>query len=119
MDHHFGRLLEGMKRQGLFEDSLILVTADHGELLGEHGKMGHGASLFEEEIRVPFLREVSRRQVAEGRRRAGPPRRRSPLILERLGLALGAQLATLLAEVNPLEFMSPDGSWRALSISGA
>ena len=115
MDHHIGRLLGEMKK-GLFEDSLILVTADHGELLGEHGEMGHGASLFEEEIRVPFLVKYPGDEVFPGR--SGEPVHHVdvlPLVLERLGLSpSGRSRHPLLAEVNPLEFMSPDGSWRAL-----
>jgi arylsulfatase A-like enzyme len=110
-----------MKRKGLFEDSLILVTADHGELLGEHGKMGHGASLFEEEIRVPFLVKYPGEEVAPGRS-AEPMHHVDglPLVLDRLGLlsfsagSPGRNRHPLLAEVNPLEFMSPNGSWRAL-----
>lgn len=116
MDHHIGRFLEGMKREGLLEDSLILVTADHGELLGEHGKMGHGASLFEEEIRVPFWVKYPGDEVAPGRS-IEPVHHVDvlPLVLERLGLSSpGRGPQPLLAEVNPLEFMSPDGSWRAL-----
>ena len=116
MDHHIGRFLDGMKRGGLFEDSLIVVTADHGELLGEHGKMGHGASLFEEEIRVPFLVKYPGEEVAPGR--SGEPIHHVDvlaLVLERLGLSpSGRSRHALLAEVNPLEFMSHDGSWRAL-----
>ena len=115
MDHHIGRLLGEMKK-GLFEDNLILVTADHGELLGEHGEMGHGASLFEEEIRVPFLVKYPGDEVEPGR--SGEPVHHVdvlPLVLERLGLSpSGRSRHPLLAEVNPLEFMSPDGSWRAL-----
>ena len=115
MDHHIGRLLGEMKK-GLFEDSLILVTADHGELLGEHGEMGHGASLFEEEIRVPFLVKYPGDEVSPGR--SGEPVHHVdvlPLVLERLGLSPSRRSRhPLLAEVNPLEFMSPDGSWRAL-----
>ena len=116
MDHHLGRFFDGMKRDELFEDSLILVTADHGELLGEHGRMGHGASLFEEEIRVPFLVKYPRDEVAPGRR--GEPVHHvdvRPLILERLGVSPAARSGQpLLAEVNPLDFMSSEGSWRAL-----
>lgn len=116
MDHHLGRFLEGMKADGLFDDSLILVTADHGELLGEHGKMGHGASLFEEEIRVPFLVKYPGDEVVPGRSRE-PVHHVDvlPMILERVGLSPGARgRQPLLAEVNPLAFMSPEGSWRAL-----
>ena len=116
MDHHFGRLLDGMKRNGIFDGSMILVTADHGELLGEHGKMGHGASLFEEEIHVPFLVKYPGDEVAPAR--SGEPVHHVdvlPLVLERLGLSpSGRSRQPLLAEVKPLAFMSPEGSWRAL-----
>ncbi|MGH9322566.1 MAG: sulfatase [Vicinamibacteria bacterium] len=113
MDHHVGRFLEGMKRLGLFENSLIVVTADHGELLGEHGKMGHGATLFEEEIRVPFLVKYPRDEVAPGR--SDSPVHHVdvlPMVLERVGIPAprGAQGGVppksrhpLLAEVVTLE----------------
>lgn len=116
MDHHIGRFLEGMKRKGLFETSLIVVTADHGELLGEHGKMGHGASLFEEEIRVPFLVKYPGDEVPPGR--SDEPVHHVdvlPLVLERVSpSAAGRRRQPRLAEVNPLDFVSPEGSWRAL-----
>jgi arylsulfatase A-like enzyme len=115
MDHHIGRLFEGMKEKGVFEESLVVVTADHGELLGEHGKMGHGATLFEEEIRVPFLVKPPGGEVAPGRS-AEPVHHVDvvPLVLERLGLSARRRERPLLAEVRPLGFMSPEGSWRAL-----
>ena len=38
-----------------FEDVLLVVTADHGEAFGEHSRLGHGQSVYEEEVRVPLL----------------------------------------------------------------
>lgn len=55
MDHHLGRLFQALRALGRYESSLILVTADHGELFGEHGAQGHGAWLWEEVLRVPLL----------------------------------------------------------------
>ncbi len=56
MDHAFGRLVELLKVHGLYEDSLIIVTSDHGEELGEHGCWGwHSHSLYEELLRVPLI----------------------------------------------------------------
>ena len=119
MDHHVGRLLDGLRAKGLFDDSLILVTSDHGELLGEHGKMGHGATLFEEEIRIPFVVKYPRDERA-------PVRSAAPvhhvdvisLILERVGLPAVRQEHPQLAEVRPLEFVSTEGAWRALYFGG-
>jgi arylsulfatase A-like enzyme len=66
MDHHIGRLLEGLRTRALYDDALIVVTADHGELLGEHGEFGHGDTPYEEVIHVPLL--VKEPGGASGRR---------------------------------------------------
>ena len=55
MDHHLGRFFRGLRERGLYEASWIIVTADHGELLGEHGLKGHGNTLHEELIRIPLI----------------------------------------------------------------
>jgi arylsulfatase A-like enzyme len=55
MDHHLGRLFHGLRDLDRYERSWIIVTADHGELLGEHGLIGHGNTLYEELIRVPLI----------------------------------------------------------------
>jgi len=44
-----------LKRWELLNRSLVIVTSDHGQLLGEHGKVGHGVFLYEELLRVPLL----------------------------------------------------------------
>ncbi len=116
MDHHLGRLLDGIEDRGIFDDSLIVVTADHGELLGEHGKMGHGATLFEEEIHVPFVVKHPGHEGPSGRS-VEPVHHVDvlPLVLELTGLSTSARAPRpLLAEANPLTFMSSEGSWRAL-----
>jgi arylsulfatase A-like enzyme len=55
MDHHLGRFLEGLRRLGRYEDSWIIITSDHGELLGEHGMIGHGNTLHEELVHIPLI----------------------------------------------------------------
>jgi arylsulfatase A-like enzyme len=55
MDAHVGRLLDGLRERGRYEDAIIVVIADHGELIGEHGNLGHGAWLWEELMRVPLI----------------------------------------------------------------
>lgn len=44
-----------LKRKNIFDESLIIVTSDHGQLLGEHGRFGHGVFLYDELLRVPLL----------------------------------------------------------------
>jgi arylsulfatase A-like enzyme len=54
-DEQLGRLLDELRRRGLLEKTLIVLTADHGEELFEHGQLGHGYSLHEELLHVPLI----------------------------------------------------------------
>ena len=54
-DHFFGLLMKELARRGLYDESLILFTSDHGEEMLDRGKVGHGYSLFEEVVGIPFL----------------------------------------------------------------
>lgn len=54
-DHYLGGLLKKIDELGLSDDTLVVITNDHGEELQEHGAMGHGWPLFEEQIRAPLL----------------------------------------------------------------
>ena len=54
-DRCVGRLLDRLRRAGLYERALIIVTADHGEELWDHGKLGHGHALYDEILQVPLL----------------------------------------------------------------
>jgi len=54
-DREIGRLLDGIARMGLDEDTLVIVTGDHGEGLMQHGHMFHGVHIYEEGVRVPLI----------------------------------------------------------------
>lgn len=54
-DEQFGRLVAELRRRGLYEDTTIVVTADHGEEFGDHGGFWHGVTLYDEQIRVPLF----------------------------------------------------------------
>jgi hypothetical protein len=54
-DHHVGRLLDGLAASGAAGRTLIVITGDHGEAFGEHGRLTHGKELWEEIIRVPLV----------------------------------------------------------------
>ncbi len=54
-DHHLGVLVETLKRKGLYEETLFVLTSDHGESFGEHGINGHGGTPFDEQMRVPLI----------------------------------------------------------------
>jgi arylsulfatase A-like enzyme len=55
LDRAIGALLDDLRAHNLYDDTCIVLTADHGEELGEHGKVGHGATLFDELLRVPLI----------------------------------------------------------------
>ena len=55
LDAALGRLFDELDRRGLAENTLIIVTADHGEEIGEHRLVGHGRSLYRDELHVPLL----------------------------------------------------------------
>ncbi len=54
VDGQIGRLLKRIAKAGLTDRTIIILTADHGEGLGEHGVEHHSATLYEELIRVPL-----------------------------------------------------------------
>ena len=54
-DQQFGLMLDDLESRGLLENSLIVLTSDHGQMFGEHGKWVHRNSLYEEVLRVPLL----------------------------------------------------------------
>jgi arylsulfatase len=53
--HEFARFLHTLRRLGRLDDTVVLLTADHGEPLGEHGAAMHGVALYEEQIHVPLM----------------------------------------------------------------
>ena len=55
LDARLGEQLACMKQRGLYDDTLIIVTADHGEALGEHGESTHGIFLYDSTLRVPLV----------------------------------------------------------------
>jgi arylsulfatase A-like enzyme len=55
IDSELTRFLHHLEATGLFEDALVVVTADHGEAFGDHQLFGHDISVYQEGIRVPLL----------------------------------------------------------------
>jgi arylsulfatase A-like enzyme/Flp pilus assembly protein TadD len=55
VDAQVGRLLRHLEERGIADRTVVVVTADHGESLGEHGELTHGLLLFEPTLRVPLL----------------------------------------------------------------
>lgn len=71
VDQQVGRLVEALRARGALDDTLIVVIADHGESLGEHGEDEHGVFLYDAVLRVPFIA-------------AGPGARRGHVVAEQV-----------------------------------
>jgi arylsulfatase A-like enzyme len=55
LDEQIGHLFDELERRGLLENTLVIVTSDHGEHFNDHHLFGHGNSLYDSLIRVPML----------------------------------------------------------------
>lgn len=54
-DSQIDSFLEDLKQLGVFENSIIMITSDHGEEFQDHGGSTHGKTLYEEQLRVPLI----------------------------------------------------------------
>ena len=55
LDDQLGRLFDELDRRGVLDESVVIVTSDHGEHLGERQLFGHGCSVYRPELHVPLL----------------------------------------------------------------
>lgn len=55
VDHELGRFIAVLKKYGIYDDALIIVTSDHGEEFWDHGGYEHGHTLYNEVIGVPLI----------------------------------------------------------------
>lgn len=112
-DVHIGVLAKTLKELNLFDETLFILTGDHGESFGEHGANSHGGAPYEEVIRVPLIMKFPRSQFSG--RVAGLVQHIDivPTILEYAGVAgdgmqlQGKSLLPLIKngeEVNPWVF---------------
>jgi len=55
LDHHLGALFDELRQRGVLDDTIIIVTSDHGDEFAEHRLMSHGRSLYMPSVHVPLL----------------------------------------------------------------
>lgn len=55
VDYCIGQVIKKLKELGLYDSTLIIVTADHGEMLGEHGELTHAYFIYQSAIKVPLI----------------------------------------------------------------
>lgn len=64
LDRELGILFDALQQRGLLENTIIIVTADHGEEFNEHGQMNHGNTLYFPSLHVPLI--VAGRDIPSG-----------------------------------------------------
>lgn len=112
-DSALERLVAHLEAEGLLEQTILIVTSDHGEEFQEHGGLLHGRTLYEEQVRIPLLVRLpeSLRSTTHRPGRveaAGHHVDLAPTILDLLGLEPdplmeGISLAPILAGESPTE----------------
>lgn len=110
-DAAVGRVFDALRRSGRWDDTLVVLTADHGEAFMEHDRIGHNTTLHDEMLHVPLLVRLPRGQLP----RHDPDRLAAvadvvPTVLGRLGIEAPPGLFGLDLFAPPAE----DGSSRLL-----
>ena len=98
-DHQLARLFAALRERGLADDTLVVITGDHGESFRDpHEQRGHGLSVYEEEVKVPLMM-WNPRLFAGGRRAA----------------QTGAHV-DLMPTVADVMGIAPSGGWQGRSL---
>jgi arylsulfatase A-like enzyme len=80
IDGCFGRFIEFLKERGLYNDSVVVLTSDHGDSLGEARRFGHSYTIFPEVMKIPLIIHV-------------PPRLRATFTADPDAIAFSTDLA--------------------------
>ncbi|MBL8958878.1 MAG: sulfatase [Gemmatimonadetes bacterium] len=70
MDHELGRLLKTLEGRGILDNTIVVVTSDHGEMFGEHDLGNHGHALYMPLLHVPLVVRYPARLAAGARSEA-------------------------------------------------
>lgn len=108
-DHYVGKLIDTLESWGILDDTLLIVTADHGEGFREHETVGHGIlNLYQEVIHVPLIVRYPG-GIPAGRRVDEPVEQMdiAPTVIEAIGRDIpdgyqGASLLSLAREREPV-----------------
>jgi len=119
LDHHFGRIISHLKKTGQYDDTLIVVTSDHGEMLGDHhswGKMHYYDAAF----RVPLIIRAPVSLAGDARRgeQVNLPTESidvTPTILDLLNIQVPDSMDGV--PLSPMLKGDPGPHWRKYSVS--
>jgi lipoteichoic acid synthase len=100
-DQVIGQLTNELKRAGLTDNTLLVITGDHGEAFEEHGQSVHNFSIYNEEVRVPLM-FVNPALIAHR--------------IDRHDLARQIDIAPTILDILGIE---PPGAWQGTSLLAA
>jgi arylsulfatase A-like enzyme/Tfp pilus assembly protein PilF len=114
VDRQVGRLVEALRAAGTLDDTLVVVLADHGEQLGEHGEQQHGFFVYDAAVQIPLIMAgpgIDPRVIASQVRIVDV----MPTVLDVGGIEIpaGVQGATLrpALEGQPIELLALAETW--------
>lgn len=113
------RVFETLRQEGLWEDTLVIVTSDHGELFGEHGKYAKPEYLYDELLHVPLLATNVPERVADGRDDLVSLLDIPPLVHEILDIENAGQYAGQVPGLEPREYVLAEHKRQKSVIVGA
>jgi len=114
VDDRVGRILRALRDEGLYDDAIIVVTADHGELLLEHDALEHGGDrLYEPVLRIPWIMRLPGGQHG-GTRVAGSVQM-ADILPTVLGLLDAAPPAGIAGRDALVRLDEPDRRWPILA----
>ena len=118
-DAALGRMLDDLRAAGRLDRTLVVVTADHGEALGDHGERTHGLFAYESTLRVPLIFWCKGRIEPHVRREPAALVDVAPTILDLLGISWpttdGQSLRARIAGDEPSEETSVATYFEALN----
>lgn len=67
-DEQFGKIIDHLKKIGLFDRTIIVIIADHGEAFWAHGKQGHNSQVYEDMVHIPMIMHFPASPELHGKR---------------------------------------------------
>jgi len=107
-DHCVGQVIQKLKKLGIYDSTLLIITSDHGEMLGEHGEIEHGYFIYQSAIKVPLIIKLAGRSKPQKINRLASLNDIVPTICGLLGIRppsqiQGKDLSVNFAENPPTE----------------
>lgn len=120
LDRYIGQVLDNLKQQGLLDNTIVLITGDHGEEFMENGRWGHNSAFHNEQLRTPFVLHVP----GKGARVVNDPTSHLDVVPTLMPL-LGVTNPPSDYSVDAISLLTPTsdrfrviGSWNALGYVG-